>query len=68
MEQARAISNLGPDIDFPIGSSQPVDDAPRQPRKRFIGRRAAAEKAAARGGQDGSVENAGAVTGLNTFP
>jgi len=62
MEGERAISNLGPDVS--TESSQATDDGPRQPRKRFIGRRAAAEKAAARAGQDGSMENSGAVTGI----
>ena len=37
--------------------------APRLPKKRFIGRRAAAEKAAARSDPNASIEDSGAIQG-----
>lgn len=50
------MSNLGPEVS---------DTTPRQPRKRFIGQRAATEKAAAKASQNGSIEGAGAVSGTS---
>lgn len=35
----------------------------KQPKKRFIGRRAAAEKAAAKGDTNGGIEDSGAIQG-----
>jgi len=35
----------------------------KQPKKRFIGRRAAAEKAAAKGDSNGGIEDSGAIQG-----
>lgn len=65
MEEDRAATNLGPDIDY--------DETPKStpetklPRKRFIGRRAAEERAAAKGlGKDGQVDASaaeGAIAG-----
>lgn len=49
MEDDRAATNLGPDE----GIDDIVDVAPKQPRKRFIGRRAAAERAAAKVAENG---------------
>ena len=37
--------------------------ATKQPKKRFIGRRAAAEKAAAKGDTNGGIEDSGAIQG-----
>lgn len=37
--------------------------ATKQPKKRFIGRRAAAEKAAAKGDSNGGIEDSGAIQG-----
>jgi hypothetical protein len=42
--------------------------ATKQPKKRFIGRRAAAEKAAAKGDTNGGIEDSGAIQGLHPLP
>lgn len=47
MEEDRDLTNLGPEL--PEAVNREAQDAVRQPRKRFIGRRAAAERAATRG-------------------
>lgn len=39
----------------------------KQPKKRFIGRRAAAEKAAAKGDTNAGIEDSGAIQGLHLF-
>lgn len=40
------------------------DEKPKQPRKRFIGRRAAIEKAEQRNGPNATIEDSGAIQGL----
>lgn len=40
----------------------------KQPKKRFIGRRAAAEKAAAKGDTNGGIEDSGAIQGSHLVP
>lgn len=67
MEEDRAQADLGPPITADLdGDTAPE---PRQPKKRFIGRRAATERAAAKGnGQPvGGIEDSAAVQGAATL-
>lgn len=64
MEDDRAVADLGPDI-----SADPAHDdasSDKKPKRRFIGRRAADAKAAARveqNGGNGGIEDSGAIQG-----
>jgi hypothetical protein len=59
MEQDRQQADIStPELD---GEAVAVS---KQPKKRFIGRRAAAEKAAAKGDTNGGIEDSGAIQGL----
>jgi 2-(3-amino-3-carboxypropyl)histidine synthase len=61
MEEDRALVDLG--IAADIEQSQPVPNALKQPKRRFVGRRAAAEASkAARGSV--SLEDSGAIQGI----
>lgn len=58
MEEDRAIADLGPDV---IGDAE---TAAKAPKRRFIGRKAADAKAAARAGTPiESIEESGAIQG-----
>ena len=57
MEEDRAETNLGQAVDV----EQSIKEVPRQPKKRFIGRRAAAERPAERGSTTGTIEESGAI-------
>jgi 2-(3-amino-3-carboxypropyl)histidine synthase len=54
MEEDRAATNLGPDIELEPSSREP--SPPKLPRKRFIGRRAAEERAAAKAAEGGEPD------------
>jgi len=62
MEHDREQADLGPSVPADLnGDSAPVQ---RQPKKRFIGRRAAAERAAAKGdASGGGIEDSSAIQG-----
>ncbi|MCJ1350080.1 MAG: Diphthamide biosynthesis protein 1 [Icmadophila ericetorum] len=57
MEEDRAETNLGQAVDI----EAPAKEVARQPKKRFIGRRAAAEKAADNVGSKNTIEESGAI-------
>lgn len=62
MEDDRAETDLG--IAADIEEAQAPEPAVRQPKKRYVGRRTAAEAAASKNGNgSGSIEDAGAVQG-----
>jgi 2-(3-amino-3-carboxypropyl)histidine synthase len=61
MEDDRAQVDLGIAVD--VEERQEETAAQRQPKKRFVGRRQAAEAAASKDGPSSSVENSGAVQG-----
>lgn len=64
MEEDRAIADLGPDVSMSTGMNGDADSVPKQPKRRFIGRKAADAKAAARAeAAEGSIEESGAVQG-----
>ena len=61
MEIDRAQTDLGEAVDAELSASK--TEPPRQPRKRFIGRKAAAEQAEKNGGSNGTIEDSGAIQG-----
>jgi 2-(3-amino-3-carboxypropyl)histidine synthase len=67
MEEDRAIADLGPDL--PIDLDGEDETAKKTPKRRFIGRRAADAKAAAKGDVQvngtGTIEDSGAVQGAD---
>jgi 2-(3-amino-3-carboxypropyl)histidine synthase len=63
MEEDRLQTNLGPDIGADLESE--VTATPKQPKRRFIGRRAA-EKAIQSSSANESIEESGAVQGALT--
>ena len=64
MEEDRAIADLGPDIPADL-DGEDVAAEEKKPKRRFIGRRAADAKAAAKAEENGSggIEESGAVQG-----
>ena len=60
MEDDRAETSLAQSIDAQL---QIQDHIPRQPKKRFIGRRAAAERALENVGSKTTLEDSGAIQG-----
>lgn len=70
MEDDRAQVDLGIAADIEQEQESDPKPAPRQPKKRFVGRRTAAQTAASKNGTasgSGSIEDAGAIQG-NEFP
>jgi 2-(3-amino-3-carboxypropyl)histidine synthase len=64
MEEDRAIADLGPDVSTDIYGEE--DTAEKKPKRRFIGRRAADAKAAAKAqGSGGGIEDSGAIQGAD---
>ncbi|KAK4507032.1 hypothetical protein PRZ48_000766 [Zasmidium cellare] len=62
MEEDRAVADLGPDVATEINGD--AETIPKTPKRRFIGRRAADAKAAAKaaeGGNNATIEDTGAV-------
>ena len=60
MEEDRAEANIGQAIDDKLLIKE---DVPRHPKKRFIGRRAATERAVEQGVSQGTIEDSGAIQG-----
>lgn len=64
MESDRALADLGPDLPATPGINGDTETQPKQPKRRFIGRRAADAKAASKAeAGSGSIEETGAVQG-----
>lgn len=64
MEEDREIADLGPEV--PADLNGQAENNNKKPKRRFIGRRAADAKAAAKvqeNGDYGGIENTGAVQG-----
>ncbi|KAL8740647.1 MAG: hypothetical protein Q9190_006677 [Brigantiaea leucoxantha] len=59
MESDRAQTNLSQAVRVELDAS--IQEKPKQPRRRFIGRREAAERAATAAETNGQIENGGAV-------
>ena len=64
MEEDRAQTNLGEGQDAELESL--VTGKPKQPKKRFVGRKAA-ERAGKQPHVDGTIEDSGAVQGMQLF-
>ena len=65
MEEDRATTNLGPEISQTLEEEVQVEA--KQPKRKFIGKRATAEKAATNGAQNGNIEDSGAIQGTDKF-
>jgi 2-(3-amino-3-carboxypropyl)histidine synthase len=63
MEEDRAATNLGPDVSESLEIE--VTSAPKQPKRRFVGRRAA-EKAATTNAPNGSIEESTTIQGVKS--
>ena len=63
MESDRAKADLAPDITSENYKPVDVSTIPKQPKKRFVGRRAVAERAERDGKASASIEENGAVQG-----
>lgn len=63
MEEDRAQTDLGVTRDLDFGAEK--QETQKQPRKRFIGRKEAAERAEKRGDPNGTIEDTGAIQGTN---
>ncbi|EON67988.1 diphthamide biosynthesis protein 1 [Coniosporium apollinis CBS 100218] len=59
MEEDRAAANLGPAVGDNMSGEAAV--ASKQPKKRFVGRRAAAERAASNADPNATIEDSGAI-------
>lgn len=64
MEEDRIATNLGPETNGDVQSEVVVPT--KQPRRRFVGRRAADQAAAQSNGANGSIEDSGAIQGVNS--
>jgi 2-(3-amino-3-carboxypropyl)histidine synthase len=64
MEEDRPLADLGPDVSTEINAEE--ETVEKKPKRRFIGRKAADAKAAAKAQEDGGgIEDSGAVQGPN---
>jgi 2-(3-amino-3-carboxypropyl)histidine synthase len=63
MEDDRLATNIGPNLDDQLESETPVPA--KQPKRRFIGRRAADQAAQSKTG-DAGIEDSGAIQGVNS--
>lgn len=66
MEEERTLVDVGKAVDAELDIQQPTET--RQPKKRFIGRRAAAELAQRKGDSGSTIEDSGAITGSCDLP
>ena len=65
MEEDRAIADLGPDVSTDINGEE-EDTVEKKPKRRFIGRRAADAKVAAKAPENGAgIEDSGAIQGAD---
>ena len=62
MEEERAVTNLGPTANGEFNSEVPV--VPKQPKKRFVGRKQA-ERAAGKTDSNANIEDSGAIQGIS---
>ena len=65
MEGDRAQADLGVAVDAELIIEN--QQKQKQPRKRFIGRKEAAERAEKRSDTDGTIEDSGAIQGMQSF-
>lgn len=68
MESDRAKADIGADVPSEYTKLADVPNISKQPKKRFVGRRAAAERAERDGKSSASIEDNGAVQGSQNKP
>lgn len=62
MEEDRAVADLGPEVSVDLNGEEAT--AEKKPKRKFVGRRAADAKAAARSQENGAgIEESGAIQG-----
>lgn len=64
MEEDRAQVDLGGAVDAELGLENQQEQ--KQPRKRFVGRKEAAERAEKRSDTNGTIEDSGAIQGMQS--
>lgn len=64
MEEDRAQVDLGGAVDAELGPEN--QQKQKQPRKRFVGRKEAAERAEKRSDTNGTIEDSGAIQGMQS--
>ncbi len=64
MEKDRAETNLGGSINFE--ESLPTEEQPKQPKKRFVGRKTADNAGKTSLDAAGTIENSGAIQGMGS--
>lgn len=62
MEADRAVTDVGESVIPELGTDK--EEKPKHPKKRFIGRKAAAEKAEQKNGANQILEDSGGIQGL----
>jgi hypothetical protein len=62
MEEDRLATNLGPEVSEGLDADIPA--APKQPKRRFVGRRAAEAAATTTNAPNGSIEESTAIQGV----
>ena len=63
MDADRVSTNIGQAINAELSVK---DDTVRQPRKRFVGRRAATERTSEKANPNSTIEESSAITGIRT--
>jgi 2-(3-amino-3-carboxypropyl)histidine synthase len=66
MEDDRAATNLGPELDEDI-SEQPAA-APKQPKRRFVGRKTAEKANEQQADSNANIEDSSAIQGVRRLP
>lgn len=66
MEDDRAATNLGPSAED--GMPEEPIPVPKQPRRRFVGRKAAAEATTKPTDPNATIEDSGAIQGVRGLP
>lgn len=66
MEEDRAQADLGEAVDAEFAAEK--QGKQKQPRKRFIGRKEAAERAEKKGDTNSTIEDSGALQGMRRVP
>jgi 2-(3-amino-3-carboxypropyl)histidine synthase len=67
MEEDRAATDIGVAVDAEMAAEEIITPA-KQPKKRFIGRRAAAQRAENEKVGSSSIEDTGTVQGIHKHP
>jgi hypothetical protein len=66
MEDDRAATNLGPDVDEGISEEPPA--VSKQPRRRFVGRKTAEQGSGEQADPNANIEDSSAIQGVRRLP